>query len=80
MRPEDIPRALEPFQQIDNGQTTGGTGLGLPIAKCLIEAHGGSLSIRSEPGRGTTVSVVLPAERIRKPLSIPDVLASPQAE
>jgi signal transduction histidine kinase len=67
MRPEDIPRALEPFQQIANGQSpdAGGTGLGLPIAKALTEAHGGSLAIESAPGQGTTVKVVLPPERVR---------------
>ena len=67
MRPEDIPLALEPFQQIDSGfaRTSGGAGLGLPIAKGLAEAHGGTLSIESALGQGTTVAVRLPAERVR---------------
>ena len=64
MRPEDIPRALEPFQQVAPGR--GGTGLGLPIAKGLTEAHGGCLLIESAPGQGTTVRVTLPPERIRR--------------
>ncbi len=67
MRAEDIPRALEPFRQIDTGpgRAAGGTGLGLPIAKGLVEAHGGSLAIESAPALGTIVVVTLPAERVR---------------
>jgi signal transduction histidine kinase len=65
MAPEDIPRALQPFGQIDNSlaRPHGGTGLGLPLAQRLIELHGGTMSIDSELGKGTTVTVVLPAER-----------------
>ena len=62
---DDIPRALQPFGQIDNSlaRPHGGTGLGLPLAQRLIELHGGTMSIDSELGKGTTVTVVLPAER-----------------
>ncbi len=60
---EDIPKALAPFTQIDGtlSRSHEGTGLGLPLAKHLSELHGGTLTIRSEPGRGTTVEVDLPA-------------------
>jgi signal transduction histidine kinase len=70
MRPEDIPRALEPFQQLDPtaARALGGAGLGLPIAKRLLEAHGGELTIESMPGEGTTVVARLPAERVRERL------------
>lgn len=70
MRPEDIPRALEPFQQLDHAaaRSHGGAGLGLPIAKRLLEAHGGELSLESRPGEGTTAVVRLPAERVRERL------------
>ncbi|MGK9236304.1 hypothetical protein KXS07_31270 [Inquilinus limosus] len=63
MRPEDIAIAMEPFRQLENALTrkTAGTGLGLPITKGLVEAHGGSLAITSEPGSGTTVCIVFPA-------------------
>ncbi|WP_374442428.1 ATP-binding protein [Stella sp.] len=54
-----IAKALEPFGQV--GRDGGGTGLGLPIAARLAALHGGALSITSEPGRGTTVRVTLPA-------------------
>ncbi|WP_027389313.1 ATP-binding protein [Chrysiogenes arsenatis] len=39
---------------------TDGTGLGLPIARNIIEAHGGQLTLRSAPGKGTTVQIILP--------------------
>ncbi len=67
MRPEDIPRALEPFGQIEDGAkgSRQGTGLGLPLAVCLTELHHGHIAIDSMPGRGTTVTVTLPAERVR---------------
>jgi signal transduction histidine kinase len=41
-----------------------GAGLGLAIAKALVEAHGGSISAESEPGRGTTIRFLLPSARI----------------
>ena len=61
---EDIPRALEPFRQVGDpfSRSSTGTGLGLPIAKGLAEAHGGFLQIESEPGIGTTITIVLPAD------------------
>jgi signal transduction histidine kinase len=67
MRPEDIPVALEPFRQIDNALSRAyeGTGLGLPLAKMLIEKHGGSLQLESAPGIGTTVTLTLPRSRLR---------------
>ena len=67
MRPEDIPRALEPFQQIDSGHARGfpGTGLGLPIAKGLTEAHGGVLHVESALGVGTQVRILLPDHAVR---------------
>ncbi len=76
MREEDIPRAMEPFQQLDGGLTRNfpGTGLGLPIAKGLVEAHGGTLEITSAPGRGTAVTITLPPEvaRVGAPPTVSD--------
>ncbi|MBV8889520.1 MAG: PAS-domain containing protein [Alphaproteobacteria bacterium] len=62
MDDEEQERALQPFGQAKSVTTRahGGTGLGLPITKGLIAAHGGTLSIRSSVGRGTTVRVELP--------------------
>ena len=63
---DDIPKALAPFQQIDGelSRKYEGTGLGLPLAKSLVEQHGGSLDLQSRLGVGTTVTVRFPAERI----------------
>ncbi len=63
---EDIPKALSAFQQVSNDieREQEGTGLGLPLTKALTEQHGGSLDLQSELGKGTTVTVRLPAERI----------------
>jgi len=64
MPTEDIPKALEPFEQTTSGKGTGGVGLGLPLANGLAVLHGGSLSIDSVLGQGTTAAVNFPAERI----------------
>jgi PAS domain S-box-containing protein len=69
MRPEDIPLALEPFRQLDNSFTRRyeGTGLGLPLAKALIELHGGRLIVESALQKGTRVTAWLPPNRIIEP-------------
>jgi signal transduction histidine kinase len=64
----DIIRAMEPFGQIQNvSHIEGhqGTGLGLPLAKHMIELHGGSLTLDSELHVGTSVSIHFPAWRVR---------------
>jgi signal transduction histidine kinase len=65
MNEDELVRALQPFGQAKPATTRnyGGTGLGLPITKGLIEAHGGTLALTSRPGEGTTVYIVLPTER-----------------
>ena len=63
MEEADIPKALTLFSQVDDGHARKheGTGLGLPIVKALIELHGGTLSLMSEKGKGTTVRIDFPA-------------------
>ncbi|HVP84068.1 MAG TPA: ATP-binding protein [Rhizomicrobium sp.] len=63
-----IEQALKPFGQVDSGLSRKfeGTGLGLPLAKSLVELHGGTLSVASERGQGTVVTVVLPAWRVKE--------------
>jgi signal transduction histidine kinase len=65
MAPDQIPTALQPFHQINSriSRKHEGTGLGLPLAKHLIELHGGQLEIASTVNIGTTVKVVLPPGR-----------------
>lgn len=60
--PEHLPRLARPFEQVEQELTrnNSGTGLGLALTKSLAEMHGGKLSIQSEVGRGTIVTVVLP--------------------
>jgi signal transduction histidine kinase len=62
MSDEEQERALQPFGQAKPVTTRnyGGTGLGLPITKGLVEAHGGTLTIDSRAGYGTIVRIVLP--------------------
>src|SRR5207237_4698548 len=66
MTEAEIEIALEPFGQVDArlARRYEGTGLGLPLARKLIELHGGSLCVASEKGSGTTVTVTLPAARV----------------
>lgn len=56
-------RVFEPFYRTDKSRTrtTGGSGLGLALAKRIIEAHAGTLSLRSQPGAGSTFTITLPA-------------------
>jgi len=64
MSEKDIEIALLPFRQVDGSLSRRheGTGLGLPLAKSLAELHGGTLTLESEVGIGTTVTVRLPAK------------------
>jgi signal transduction histidine kinase len=69
MTADQIPKALQPFRQIDSkiSRSHEGTGLGLPLAKHLVELHGGALRIESRVNQGTTVTVILPRERVVTP-------------
>ena len=64
--PADIEKVFEPFTQIDSdlARDTAGTGLGMPLTRSLIELHGGSISIESSAGAGTTITMRLPRHRL----------------
>ncbi len=66
MTATEVEIALQAFGQVDAGlaRQHEGTDLGLPLARRLAELHGGSLTLESKKGRGTTVSVELPATRV----------------
>ncbi len=67
IRPEDLSKVLESFGQARHDIATTeetGTGLGLPIVKGLTELHGGTLKLESTLGKGTTVTIELPPERM----------------
>jgi len=63
---DDLDRVLKPFEQVDSSLSRQhqGTGLGLPLVKAIMEAHGGRLRLKSTLGAGTTVTVVFPPERV----------------
>jgi signal transduction histidine kinase len=63
---DQIPIALAPFGQIETSLTRkhDGVGLGLPLTKRLVELHGGTIEIDSQPGKGTVASVHLPEQRL----------------
>lgn len=61
MSPDAVARAFDRFWRADSARSTTGTGLGLAIVKSVIEAHGGTVTLRSRIGRGTEVEVRLPS-------------------
>lgn len=63
--PTQVPLLFERFSRVDAPRTRrgGGTGLGLPIVKAIVEAHGGTVEAESAPGSGATFRIVLPGIR-----------------
>jgi len=70
---EHLPRLFDVFYQVDGSSTReyGGAGLGLAIVKSFVEAHGGSVHVRSEPSRGSTFSIHLPIQGTLVPAVTP---------
>jgi two-component system phosphate regulon sensor histidine kinase PhoR len=58
--PKDLPRVFERFYRVNAQQSIRGTGLGLPIARELVEMHSGHINVASTPGKGSTFAIYLP--------------------
>lgn len=82
--PQDkIQRLGEPFEVVEKQDVRSqeGKGLGLALARSLIELHGGTLTIDSDEGSGTTVSIQIPVEQKLKPQKVEDApVSEPEAQ
>ncbi len=67
----DLPLVFEPFSQLDDGlaRRFQGAGLGLHLARAVVESHGGRLTLTSRENEGTKVEIRLPAERVMRPIA-----------
>ncbi|MCC6917960.1 MAG: HAMP domain-containing histidine kinase [Alphaproteobacteria bacterium] len=61
MDADDMKRAMEPYQRGKTGKGREGTGLGLPLARALIEANKAQFAVESAPGKGTTMRITFPS-------------------
>src|SRR5215813_14263037 len=57
---EHLPRVFDRFYRAESSRGSDGAGLGLALVKSIVDLHGGSASVQSEPGRGTTVTLIFP--------------------
>lgn len=77
--PEQLPRLFQPFTQFGNERARrGGAGLGLAISAQLVNLMGGTLSVESQPGRGSTFTLRLPVQRVVAPASAPVPAMAPE--
>jgi signal transduction histidine kinase len=62
INPEDLPRIFERLYRADpsRSRSTGGSGIGLSIARAIVQAHGGAITAESVPGKGSVFTISLP--------------------
>jgi len=60
---KDLPRIFDRFYQADSSRSSGGVGVGLSIAQCIVQGHNGRIEVQSSPNQGSLVRVFLPIER-----------------
>jgi len=63
IHPDDIPHLFKKFYRARGERRAEGIGLGLYISRLLVEAHGGSIEVKSEEGKGSTFTIILPADK-----------------
>jgi signal transduction histidine kinase len=78
--PEDQERIFNRFERASERHRQESLGLGLYIVRSLVEAHGGTVRVRSQPGQGTTFTVKLPRMRLHRPEEQNDEIRSPNDE
>jgi signal transduction histidine kinase len=61
--PEHLPHVFDKFFRVPGSRSAAGAGLGLTIAREIVQAHGGEIQVESQPGEGTTFTVILPTAR-----------------
>jgi two-component system heavy metal sensor histidine kinase CusS len=60
---EHLPRVFDRFYRAEPSRSSDGAGLGLALVKSIVDLHGGTATIHSKPARGTTVTLIFPAQR-----------------
>jgi PAS domain S-box-containing protein len=77
IEPAEMSRLFQEFQQLPNSRTAEqGTGLGLALTRHIVEAQGGRVAVRSQPGRGSVFSAVLPLNHVEHPAEVVELPAA----